>query len=302
MSLHNLTEVQEEKSSFKQQREQKAQLHYHKGVKLLARATRKGFNDPVLLQQSFDVLMNSITQNRYNPEPYIAIGYILILLQDNESAKTYIDAALALEPEHPDALKFMALIVQQSISGQTQNTFISFDELYDQTELMIIEQVKTVTAVRPPQVVYNSDSLEKTLEKYDQLVKAHDFLQERLDKLEEEFDISPLLQRFKPVKTMLYRYRQAIRDSRPMVDVIAQIQQVGKEVKDLVLLWRNRPELIHAPTVEGIYDRCDNLANQLDASESQGVNIKPAEKQYEYLLLIVGELQEVLEDNLPPDF
>lgn len=87
-----------------------AQQFYVLGLNCLALAKKTQFKDKSLLKHANKYFFKSIRKNAQFALPYIRIAYILLLVNDFSRALYFLQRALSLEENHPEALELLNYI------------------------------------------------------------------------------------------------------------------------------------------------------------------------------------------------
>ena len=86
MDLKALSGLQAQREQLDARRSRLSGDAYQQGLEAFARASRSDFKDREALRQALDAWFEAIKQQRGNPEPYISLGYLFLLLGDSRTA------------------------------------------------------------------------------------------------------------------------------------------------------------------------------------------------------------------------
>lgn len=295
MDFQALKSIQSQNSDLVSRRHSKSGELYQKGLEDLGKAIASKFKDKKKLQSAIGIFMQAIRSQRNNPEPYIALGYLFMLLNDFLSAKTYFNAVLDFDPNHADAKKFLHHI-RNNISQVTKRTAsiqsdiggeIDYDQLYDSTEALIYTQLRILMAEVSYQVVYVPEKIELLEKRKLQVQSIYEQINQRITVIGKEYDVSELLVKLKPLETLYKNIEKAYLISQKMVQVTSDIQRTVEVVFQMFKQGLG--------DLEPIFDKCDFYADQLDELDEAGYKIKPVEKKYLQLIALIEKLQDRLD-------
>lgn len=110
MDFNALQQAQEHSHQASQQRAVEAHQLYLEGVAAFARAADSQFELRQPLRDALDAWMSAIRLYHSDPKPYVALGYLFLLLDDSIKSVKYFKAAQELQADQsdpPDAALFL---------------------------------------------------------------------------------------------------------------------------------------------------------------------------------------------------
>eukprot|EP00281_Chroomonas_sp_CCMP1168_P021127 CAMPEP_0206234866 /NCGR_PEP_ID=MMETSP0047_2-20121206/12826_1 /ASSEMBLY_ACC=CAM_ASM_000192 /TAXON_ID=195065 /ORGANISM="Chroomonas mesostigmatica_cf, Strain CCMP1168" /LENGTH=192 /DNA_ID=CAMNT_0053658995 /DNA_START=35 /DNA_END=609 /DNA_ORIENTATION=- len=84
------------------------------GYKDLARSQESGFEDKMALKSASSNFFSAVHCNPGKPQAWVAIGYLLLLLGDNQHAARYIKQAKSVDPTNEDAGKLLDFVLEEN--------------------------------------------------------------------------------------------------------------------------------------------------------------------------------------------
>ena len=85
-------------------------LAYKRGLDELAKAQASGFEDKEALKAANTLLFKAVVAAPEHTQAWTAIGYLLMLLGDNNRAILYLERAVKVDAENEDAQSLIAHI------------------------------------------------------------------------------------------------------------------------------------------------------------------------------------------------
>lgn len=323
MDLQAVARIQASREQLDQRRHQQAEKHVAKAFAVLNQAFDPAFaaRKRELLTQACDAFAEALQQHRQNPEVYIGLGYLSIVLHDYAQARNYLNEGQRLAPEHPDFAQMLQYLDQRlatpaaapqeaaglqkivlpAISEQplppaAALSDADYDRLYDQAEAQILQILQELPQIQLP--LYPSLELhqDKALQAvYRQLQGRYEGLQTRLAVLDEELDIATLRQRLHMLEVFLKRCQTLFEAATE----IQQVQQALLQLQQEVLGLQAQVGRVTMPVsqIDALLDRCDYLADRLDAFEGKKYAVAPLISSYERVVQHIEQLQEALEEQ-----
>lgn len=230
------------------------------------------------------------------PELFPALG------QKKEEAsfilppKKLSSTAKTAPPDESTAHKNRARLAQDP-EQRKEGAENEFDALYDKVEKRILQRLQTHMRLQLPELTLESNEI-KILETHEERLALTILeLNQELDTLEKDMDVSGLRQRMRPLEQHLERLRDTLERSRHFRKVRSQISKLTREtVESHAQVDKKALALAAAEMLlESLLDRCDALADQLEELEMQGFSIKVLEKPYHRLVTLLEGLQEKLD-------
>lgn len=316
MKLEALLQARDKANAASQERNQaRYQLALQEGQQALADYHASNFSKRALLKQACELFTEAMGADRSKTEPYVALGYVFILLDDSQMATRLLTDALRKEPGHADAkmfLEFLQLKPQfqakkpatpfspkPTAPPQAQEEAeaeIDLDLLYDQTEARLITQVQLISQAPQPQVTVDKEkylAFKKEVEAFQDLLAE---IREDIALIDAEIQTDELQQQLKPLEAILQRYLQVYTFSRQLRVLRKQIKDEKAEAEALIqkLGQHSTPEL--ESLTEKYLDSCDAVADQMDDLENQGCSIDLLNHDYQNWVAVLEELQDQVDD------
>lgn len=327
-SLKVLSDCEGQLQHLTRERHQRAEAQYRLGVEALQQAQASGFADRQALQQATQNLLEALQKNRRNPQPYLMMTYLLMLLGDYPRARRYLREALRLEPGHPTALQLQAgleEVQQQNVSpadlqaqaerasayrarqpqlgSQAPLEPLDPEALYEQTEQALSTQLRSwLQARHNPLPTLDTAELAAIITQQEQLDKQLTNFRQQLTLLEADTDTQPLYKLLQPLEALQRRYRRAGELSASFAGFLADTAAATAQAQHLLAALNDAsaggPALEQLLDVcDALADRLDALADRLDALADQKVDILPIKPPYKHLLALVGHIQDTWDDK-----
>lgn len=319
-----MARIQASREKLDHRRHQEAEKLVAKAFQTLNQALDPAFaaQKRELLVQACDAFADALQQHRQNPEIYIGLGYLSILLQDPAQARNYLNEGQRLAPEHPDFAQMLDYLDQrlaapapasQAPAAPGSRAFLpvrseallppaaalsdaDYDRLYDQVEaeiLQILQELPQIQVPLYPSLELHQDKPLQTV--YQQLQARYQALRSRLDVLDQALDISELRQRLHMLEVFLKRCQTLFEAATE----IQQVQQALLQLQQAVLGLLAQVGRVSIPVsqIDALLDRCDYLADRLDAFEGKKYAVAPLIASYERVVQQIEQLQEALEEQ-----
>ena len=302
MKLNLMESVLDQKQALAERRLQKAKESYQFALGCLREAKANGFRDKTLLSRACDALFLAIQTNRTDPEPLVSLAYLMLLVQENKRAMTYLKRALELAPGHADAQKLLDYLVAGPAPAPAQTALApelplwpdegpqDYDLLYEQCEQVMMGQFKQLMSKPQPQLALSQEALQELVTGVQQLESILEQIQRQLRVIDQEIEISELKYKLKPLNTYQQRQSRLLADSRIALQLLENISQDRRQV--LAALRPVNPSRLAGPDIDGLLDRCDRYADQIDAFENQAYAIAPLVSAYEEMVALLQEYQD----------
>lgn len=306
-------------ASLNAHREKLAQEHLEQGVALMRQAHEEEFKHPGLLTQAGEAFIAAIQYNRTKPEPYLAMAYLFMLVENFEAAGKYAQEVCRLHPDNKDAHLMIEQITKSLHEQKKQVAMpqppskpdfspslpespdeIDYDELYDQTEALIIAEVHKIASYPSPEPISDPKKL-KELAKYQKaLERIIANIQEQLQIIDEEIETTHLQTKLKPLEIVTKRYHSAIEISQHILALHQRIEEeqqlVAEQLNSLPEIESREDLKVMEENLDTLLDGTDQIADNIDALENKGYAAKETEKKYESLIKDVEKLQDAIDD------
>ncbi|PIQ28053.1 hypothetical protein COW36_06860 [bacterium (Candidatus Blackallbacteria) CG17_big_fil_post_rev_8_21_14_2_50_48_46] len=298
-------------------REKQAELFLKKGMELLHQAHLEKFKQTATLSQAVDALSASIKFKRTQPEPYLALAYILFIIEDFESAIEYLRETLRISPDHPDALGLLEIITQKSalsksssqppssrpphfVAASESEAELDYDALYDQLEAFIVQQVSRVSlfpALRPRA---DSKGQKEILKFYQEIKEILLSAQKQMQILEEELEVQDLQTRLQPLEVLEKRFALLLQISEQIKVILQRIESEFEIAQQQVLSLgeiENRDDFqIMEENLESLLDTTDQLADEIEGLDQKGYPAPEVEGVYAKLVSEIEKLQDGIDE------
>lgn len=311
MALNSLLNELERSGQTAHSRQSLSEKYYQEGIVGLARAQQENYTRPQSLVTACESLIKAIQYGRTNPKPYIAMGYLMILINDRDKAMRYLLEARRLEPDNADTQAYLDFLSRpaQTPKADVRPTFVAkaldeieagfdYDALYEETEARIFDEVKRLMNVRIVPPLADRKQHRQLKAQQEEVMTLIEGFNAKLKTLDEEFDIGELQNRLRPLDQLSRRLTAAREVSRRFILLLEALHQLRAEVDALLQKTDQSFGLTEAcqQLVEQILDRTDQLADDLDALEQEGHDIQPVQPTYESLVAQIERLNEIIED------
>lgn len=326
MQLENLVkQLEDGGQSLSHARQEQAQVSLKQGLALLQQAHREAFSRLELLSQAAEALIKAIQSNRSLPEPYLAMAYLFVLLENHEAARSYLKELLRLDPEHAEAnslLKEMttlatakpatgAVIMNQPPVLKTsagrlvpqRPADIDYDGLYDQLEVLIIQEVKKVSSIPPIQPHPSKAVLNDLTRYYEEIAGTLATIMAQLKIVEQEIETQELKSHLRPIEIVHNRFAVSIAISKQLQALLERLggerQLVQEQLQSIPDIESREDYAIMEENLEMLLDDADQIANEINGLEKKGYPCKEAEQIYASLIQDIERLQESLDEKSP---
>lgn len=303
MDFKALQQLQNQSQNLHARRQGEAAGLYQQGIEAFAQAMESEFRNKAALRTAFDKWMEALKLHRQNPEPYIGLGYIFLILNDRRSALTYFKAAQSVQPDHPDAALMLQHLVELSTAPspaatppQTSAPFgDDLDALYDRAEHLLdfhLKQLLHLPGLEPsPERAEIQRQAQLCADQGQILLEIKRLLKIVAD----EIDTAPLEKQLAVLEAAVKRLETVHETSQAFAALAAEITAVNQRARQA--LEHFRPGAEAEDSLETLLDDCDRFADRLDAFDAQHYAIVPLEPLYRQLIENVGILQEKLDGD-----
>ena len=296
-------------------RNRKAQVNYvqglsSKGYKWLARTLEQNFSNPKNLERALAEFQKALQLQPKLVPPYVGVAYIWLLLGKRSEAQTYLREALRLDPKHEDAALLMQVAGESNILVDTQALERpeeeillpeNYDALYDELERLIKKQtLYWLQRESPVDPTLDPNHLHRYETERDELSKWLSKTLLHVQFVEEDIETNELRFRLRPLEQLHGRYTLICRISHEFIQTSHAIQGQILQIHHLLKYFHSQPELRQKDVqkdLDGLYDHCDRMADQLDHYERQNLNITDFLPLYENLLGLVEAFSQRVEER-----
>ena len=298
-----------------QQRHQQSAELYAQGRQLI----RESLGDVIhkaKLKQATDCFSKGIQLNYKNPDNYLGMGFLFLLLSQPREALPYLKTALELKPDSELGLELLRQAQRVATPGSVaplpstpppipstgipQNSR-DYDDLYDATEAALMLALKTVMSdpilgCQPAPDTAQLQQIHSQLALYQGQV-AH--FNHQLQILDEEIEVSDLRRSLGMIDRALQRLVTQASLFGQFVTLAQDIQQHQEQALALTEAAHAQAEPAQIAALEMqaqvLLDHCDHVADQLDAIDAKGVDIGPLQPLYQAYVGQLEALQDALE-------
>lgn len=305
MDLALLKELKNQTQSLATNRRQSSDDSYQVGIQHLAKAQESGFEDKASLKEASKHFIKAIQFGRQNPEPYIAMAYLLILLGDQMTATRYLSEARRVDPQNADAEVLFTFLQSPEPVDEDEDDFELValdgeagdeDAQYEEAQRLIRSLLRQ-TQDLPKHPALNPGAFKQLEEQYLELEQKLQQIYGVLEELELEMDTTHLAQQVRPLEAALQQFAKLRRMSGRLIRVVQEMLQICEQLDaDLGTLslpgadagqWNQN--------LEKYLDDCDRFADLLDEVDEQGFSISQLEPYYNQLVGKVEALQDVID-------
>jgi len=294
--------------------EAQAEHNYLKGLEILKKAEQAGFHDTRVLYQAYRHLLVALRKNASDPRYPCGVAYVLILIDQNERAKGYLDLALSLVPDYARALQLKEVLnkLKANPDGEikkyrwkifaelpTPRSDDDFDDLYEAVEDFIEQETHAFMQSQFSLALsLDAGQMQKQQLLLGELRQFLYLVHQKLSVLDQEIEIQDLERSLEPVQKILKRLQNTLSQASEMRFLQQDIQLAYADVAECAHKMKQDPEANANALnlrLERFYDICDVLADELDDLSKQGP-ITLLEADYNRLIQEVQVLQELIDD------
>lgn len=306
MDKNSLSFLEKNTHHLSELRQTTAQDLLRLGLECLNEALVDSSLDPELLADACENFLDSIRHNRSNPEPYIAMGYLLWLAAEYEDAMLYLSEAIILDPQNADARKLVQLNKQAlEQSKQVQPLIVevqpdAMDLLYDQLDAAITQQVKELSSRKPDWFKVTDDrfELKRMEQQFHSLTRQHTQLMADLAIVAEEIDCQELETKMNPLNLFLRRATKLLTMSKQRVELKEKLNaHIGWLELELKRSKEQLSEQFSREHFDALLDDCDYIADQLDELDETEGDVSALISSYEMMISQIERIQNLLDTN-----
>jgi hypothetical protein len=280
--MNKLEELEDLKGSLSDQRHAIATQAYEQGMNRFAQAQAAGFNDPAQLRETCQLLIDAIRHQHHLPDPYIALAYLMLLLDNRSAALHYLDEALRIDPGNPSAASLSQLIHTDSTPRQVNPHFEQrFEALLEKT-------IRDISQSPPPEPCAEEEGLRQLEAQAIALRRQYDELSDLA--LPEEREKLP------PIAKRLELFEKALQLSCELQEVHTRLLEERDTAASLDLLTASNAPLAGQELTQTL-SHCDELADEINALESIGIPVSELEADYAKLADTVEQVQTHLHEK-----
>lgn len=277
-----------------QRRSKRAEEFYQEGLHGLAKLRAGQEISPEGVKKTMSLFMQSISHQRQQTRAYVALGYVYILLDLKKMSLKYLNAALDFDPLCEDALTFKNYLshYQAPCAAKYAN---HVDRVYEQIEGILNTQYLLQPLLK---VTLNGLELKQLKEHRSALEQEVAQLESQIQALDRDVDTHRLQYLMQGLYTQLYAYEQHIGLSEAVQNTHNLILQLSRQVTRLhEEISQNISTVSPEKQLDFILDRCNAIADEIDAYEQQGTDTTELEGHYNKLILLIESLMEELDED-----
>lgn len=300
MNLKQLVQAQHQLVS---QRRDESDMLCRQAYYLIAEAEAEGFQNKDLLKQAMRLFVQASRQQRQEPEPYMGLLYLCLLINEETLAERYLEAVLTLAPDHADALKLKRYLEEAPEADEVlhfawQGQDLPADQLYDAVEQSLFYLVREIMDWPAPlSAELSAQQLQDTFLSLKQALQQFEAAFSSLDQV---FDTASLRRRLQPVEKISSAFGQAI-------EQFAELQQVQSTLNQLLVavcqgfqqrLQRQLSSEAVEQALEQWLDQFDNSLQRVAELEQQGHEVAEQRHLGNAIAAIIEQLRELLDSPL----
>ena len=286
-------------------REKKANQKIDKGFYYLKLADQESYTGKERIRQAAALFLEAIDYQRDDVRPYMGMAYIFALLNQYQNGLEFLDDALEIEPDNTAiaAFKVFCESEQQQYPvdlAAIELEQVDYDVLYEQTEDLLKHKIQEAGHLLIPAPSIQPQVINQLKENMHRVLSTQEQIQEKLQILDQEFNIGPLTQLAQSLQIVFQRLKNVYQTSKQLLGIQDKIQLTHQESKQLHQLLRKEGYFSPAydQTLEQLLDRCDAIADKLDGFENNQIPISEVMPHYEKLIQDIQFIQDEM-DELP---
>ncbi|PIQ26962.1 hypothetical protein COW64_09495 [bacterium (Candidatus Blackallbacteria) CG18_big_fil_WC_8_21_14_2_50_49_26] len=287
-----------------QQKNQNLQEQINLGMRHLTDFLESGMQDKAAAKQASHTFLTVIKTDRRELQAYLGMGYLLLLLQEANKARIFLQEALRIEPDNADAGNLLRYSFElEKNKAATPLGISTFDSAepeddYDHLEDFITAKIRS--AMHTPVLVAQAEAdLDKALQLQEhshRLKYTLSLIQTKINLLGRSTDVLALNSRLRPLETILQRLDKTLAFSINLLDLNRHLETQLVTVQAELEQTKQSPDKVFQINLEHLLDQCDAFADKLDALEAQKQDIRPLLNNYKRLVAAVESLQELLDE------
>lgn len=293
------------------------------GFQFFDQAEASGFSEITFLQEACASFIAAMKSNRADTRPYNALAYIFLILQDYQTALSYLQGALELEAQNETALQIRQEIqkaVNERSHKEPQPVAISpdndgtlalpnplpdsaedFDTLYDQTERWIFDRVKKIMlSPALPGLLKNTREFEHCTQERAALRQEYEILKQVIEILAEDLEVQDLLKIARPLEQNIHRHQRVLENSQTYLQCLEKVQQeieMLKQVSGEATEIESKEDLdILEENLEIILENYDDFGAQLETLQAKKLSVGQLADAYQTLYQAIEKYQDILDD------
>lgn len=234
-----------------------------------------------------------------SPEPCLGLAYLALLEDQPQVALFHLERGLELAPEDT-TLQTMQQQAQErlaEIEAAGEGHPSVMDEGALRTHLR--DQVRALMEIRVPSPTQEPEALRQATAQWRYWRQVLTDAQRRVAELELETDTLALQQLVAPLEAGVRRWQQLIDSSQQRQELQEKIATLTEEVQGLYRAVDDQigTRIEWDARLESLLDRCDLLADDLDALDAAGQDIGLLMPGYEFLSFQLEGLRDYVDEQ-----
>jgi len=277
-------------------RHEESQNHLARGIECMLLAEESNYQDKELLTEACDAFLESIKFNRQHTEAYVGMAYLLWLHGDTPRALTYLEQGLRTNPSHAD----VHTLIKQ-ITGRSSKASQSLPAAPAPQHARLAEHIQALLQQLQAEKIaavaasVNSHAIERLQERLQHWENEYDEVLVQIDGLEGFHERVMLTCELGPVQDRILAYHAALKQSGRLLDLDDKILENTRLTRQYLDELEAGDVGMFQAYLEILLDNCDTLADELDALEKDGLNIRTLDSHYQQLIEGVETFQQALE-------
>lgn len=301
-----------------QQRHQQSAELYSQGRQLIRESLGDVINK-TKLKQATDCFSKGIQYHYKNPDNYLGMGFLFLLLSQPREALPYLKTALELKPDSELGQELLRQAQRVAAPGSATTTPPSasspspvitipqqardYDALYDTTEAALMLALKTVMSdhilgLQPTPDATQLQHIHSQLTLYQGQISHFN---QQLHILDEEIEVSDLRRTLGMIDRAVQRLVTKATLFEQFVALAQDVQQHQAQALALTETAHTTadPSLIAnlETQLQTLLDHCDHVADQLDAFDAKAIDIGSLQPLYQGYVSQLEALQDALEET-----
>lgn len=287
-------------SNLKAKRDSQGDNLCQQGFVALAQAEESGFESKGELKRALNLFIQAIRQNRQYIPSYLGLAYILSLLGQHDQAKKYINMALSISPEDPDAQemqRYLASPYEYTPDPPEEATEASPEALFDQLERQVYSLLQASQTYPLKWTLVEQDKFAEHQTTYAQLDQEYQDCQEQLKVVSETFQTLNLQNLLENIKSHLdtYVFQMALMKRLKAKTELAH--NLSKEMTQAFKDNQKTPDTEIHTKLENWHESVDKLAVDITSLKQEEVEVSVLEGQHQRLVTLLESFEDYLEFN-----
>lgn len=269
------------------------------GLALLQQAMRAGFTQPELLRQGFEILRSCLAQNPDHPDALCGMAWLLALCGRTDLARLYLARVLSQDFDHAYAAELWDALGEPAHS-QSDWVEIDYDSLLEALESMLKASMQRFSQAQipgPEGLGFDQPARTRIAELESELKLMLSQSRQYLELLQQEIDTDSLYVWLRPLRSIAHRLGGHLEAQAEYAELEAALQDGQQQCRQLLnALSQGALSQTEAP-LEALLDRCDALADRIDALEARHYRIPTLIRSYTAWVEAIRLLQDQLDEH-----